>query len=44
MKATRITRWSQAAFLTRLQMAGFGAITLHVAHELIFIARREESS
>ncbi len=33
-----------AAFLTRLQMAGFGAITLHVAHELIFIARKEESS
>ncbi len=33
-----------ATFLTRLQMAGFGAITLHVAHELIFVARKEESS
>lgn len=33
-----------AAFLTRLQVAGFGAITLQVAHELIFIARKEESS
>ena len=33
-----------AAFLTRLQMVGFGVITLHVAHHLIFIARKEESS
>ncbi len=30
-----------AAFLTRLQTAGFGAITLHVAHNLIFTARKE---
>jgi ubiquinone/menaquinone biosynthesis C-methylase UbiE len=30
-----------AAFLTRLQMAGFAAITLQVAHNLIFTARKE---
>jgi len=30
-----------AAFLTRLQTAGFAAITLHVAHNLIFTARKE---
>ncbi len=31
-----------AAFLTRLQTTGFAAITLHVGHELIFTARKEE--
>ena len=30
-----------AAFLTRLQMTGFTAITLRVAHNLIFTARKE---
>jgi ubiquinone/menaquinone biosynthesis C-methylase UbiE len=30
-----------SAFLTRLQTAGFAAITLHVAHNLIFTARKE---
>jgi ubiquinone/menaquinone biosynthesis C-methylase UbiE len=30
-----------AAFLTRLQMAGFSSITLHVGYNLIFIARKE---
>jgi ubiquinone/menaquinone biosynthesis C-methylase UbiE len=30
-----------AAFLTRLQTAGFAAVTLHVAYNLIFIARKE---
>jgi ubiquinone/menaquinone biosynthesis C-methylase UbiE len=30
-----------AAFLTRLQSAGFAAITLHVAHNLVFTARKE---
>jgi ubiquinone/menaquinone biosynthesis C-methylase UbiE len=30
-----------AAFLTRLQTAGFGPITLHVGHNLIFTARKE---
>jgi ubiquinone/menaquinone biosynthesis C-methylase UbiE len=29
-----------AAFLTRLQGAGFGSITLHVGHNLIFTARK----
>jgi ubiquinone/menaquinone biosynthesis C-methylase UbiE len=29
-----------AAFLTRLQTVGFAAITLIVAHNLIFIARK----
>jgi ubiquinone/menaquinone biosynthesis C-methylase UbiE len=29
-----------AAFLTRLQVAGFGPITLHVGHNLIFTARK----
>jgi ubiquinone/menaquinone biosynthesis C-methylase UbiE len=29
-----------AAFLTRLQTAGFGPITLHVGHNLIFTARK----
>ncbi len=33
-----------AAFLTRLQTAGFGAITLHVADNLIFTARKGEAS
>ena len=32
-----------AAFLTRLQTAGFGPITLHVGHNLIFTARKESS-
>jgi ubiquinone/menaquinone biosynthesis C-methylase UbiE len=32
-----------AAFLTRLQTVGFGAITLHVGHNLIFTARKENS-
>jgi ubiquinone/menaquinone biosynthesis C-methylase UbiE len=31
-----------AAFLTRLQTAGFGEITLHVGHNIIFIARKNE--
>jgi ubiquinone/menaquinone biosynthesis C-methylase UbiE len=30
-----------AAFLTRLQSAGFAEITLHVSHHLIFTARKE---
>ena len=30
-----------AAFLTRLQSAGFAAITLHVAYNLVFTARKE---
>jgi ubiquinone/menaquinone biosynthesis C-methylase UbiE len=30
-----------AAFLTRLQTAGFAAVTLHVGYNLIFIARKE---
>jgi ubiquinone/menaquinone biosynthesis C-methylase UbiE len=30
-----------AAFLTRLQTAGFAAITLHVGHNLIFACRKE---
>jgi ubiquinone/menaquinone biosynthesis C-methylase UbiE len=30
-----------AAFLTRLQTVGFAAITLHVAYNLIFTARKE---
>jgi ubiquinone/menaquinone biosynthesis C-methylase UbiE len=30
-----------AAFLTRLQTVGFAAITLIVAHNLIFIARKQ---
>jgi ubiquinone/menaquinone biosynthesis C-methylase UbiE len=30
-----------AAFLTRLQSAGFAEITLHVSHHLIFAARKE---
>jgi ubiquinone/menaquinone biosynthesis C-methylase UbiE len=30
-----------AAFLTRLQTTGFAAITLIVAHDMIFIARKE---
>jgi SAM-dependent methyltransferase len=30
-----------AAFLTRLQTAGFGRITLHVGHNLIFTCRKE---
>jgi SAM-dependent methyltransferase len=30
-----------AAFLTRLQTAGFAAITLHMAHNLIFTAGKE---
>jgi SAM-dependent methyltransferase len=33
-----------AAFLTRLQTAGFGSITLRVGHNLIFTARKEDSS
>jgi len=33
-----------AAFLTRLQTIGFGAITLHVGHDLIFTARKENAS
>jgi ubiquinone/menaquinone biosynthesis C-methylase UbiE len=33
-----------AAFLTRLQTVGFAAITLVVAHNLIFIARKEVSA
>ena len=33
-----------AAFLTRLQTAGFESLTLHVGHILIFTARKEESS
>jgi len=32
-----------AAFLTRLQSAGFAEITLHVAHNLVFIARKESA-
>jgi ubiquinone/menaquinone biosynthesis C-methylase UbiE len=32
-----------AAFLTRLQTTGFAAITLTVAHNLIFTARKESS-
>ncbi len=31
-----------AAFLTRLQTAGFGTITLIVGHNLIFIARKDD--
>jgi ubiquinone/menaquinone biosynthesis C-methylase UbiE len=30
-----------ATFLTRLQTVGFAAITLHVGHNVIFIARKE---
>jgi ubiquinone/menaquinone biosynthesis C-methylase UbiE len=30
-----------AAFLTRLQTVGFDAITLHVAYNLVFTARKE---
>jgi hypothetical protein len=30
-----------AAFLTRLQTAGFGRITLHVGHNLIFTCHKE---
>jgi SAM-dependent methyltransferase len=30
-----------AAFLTRLQVAGFGEITLRVGHNLIFTARKD---
>ena len=30
-----------AAFLTRLQTAGFAAITLHVSYNLVFTARKE---
>jgi len=33
-----------AAFLTRLQTVGFAAITLRVAHNLIFTARKESGS
>ena len=33
-----------AAFLTRLQTVGFTAITLRVAHNLIFTARKESSA
>jgi SAM-dependent methyltransferase len=33
-----------AAFLTRLQTVGFTAITLRVAHNLIFAARKENPS
>ena len=33
-----------AAFLTRLQTIGFTAITLQVAHNLIFTARKENPS
>jgi ubiquinone/menaquinone biosynthesis C-methylase UbiE len=33
-----------AAFLTRLQVAGFGEITLRVGHNLIFTARKETVS
>jgi ubiquinone/menaquinone biosynthesis C-methylase UbiE len=33
-----------AAFLTRLQTAGFASITLHVSHNLIFTARKEDPS
>jgi ubiquinone/menaquinone biosynthesis C-methylase UbiE len=31
-----------AAFLTRLQTAGFAAITLHVSYNLVFTARKED--
>ena len=33
-----------AAFLTRLQVAGFGEITLRVGHNLIFTARKDNGS
>ena len=33
-----------AAFLTRLQTAGFDEITLHVGHNLIFTARKQNVS
>jgi ubiquinone/menaquinone biosynthesis C-methylase UbiE len=33
-----------AAFLTRLQSTGFTSITLHVAHNLVFTARKEAAS
>jgi ubiquinone/menaquinone biosynthesis C-methylase UbiE len=33
-----------AAFLTRLQTAGFASITLHVSYNLVFTARKEDSS
>ena len=33
-----------AAFLTRLQTAGFAAVTLRVGHNLIFTARKERAS
>ena len=33
-----------AAFLTRLQTAGFAAITLHVSYNLVFTARKAEDS
>ena len=40
----RTTRSKPAAFLTRLQTIGFTAITLRVAHNLIFTARKESPS
>jgi ubiquinone/menaquinone biosynthesis C-methylase UbiE len=33
-----------AAFLTRLQTVGFAAITLHVSYNLVFTARKQDTS
>ena len=33
-----------AAFLTRLETVGFAAITLHVSYNLVFTARKEDTS